>query len=272
MGAQRGGESLYPRALDLDARRRPVTAVAQQVIGAGAQSPKQVEALDAAPRPLAGLVAERDQHHRAAMALAQARGHDSDHARVPVVGRQHIRPALAQSRDLRFGALAYAPLDQPALAVVAVELLRHLQRAAVAVGGHQLEARVGATQPPRGVQARRKCEGERARGEPGGIDSRCGHQRPQPRLARARENVQATPHERAVLTRERHHVGDGRQRDEVQVALQRSGVAAGRPPHGGGELVSHRRGAQVAAGIATQSGMHKRGARQAAVPAWRVMV
>ena len=60
----------------------------------------------------------------------------------------------------------------------------------------------------------------------GRIDAGDAHQRAQPRLLRLREPPQAEQRERAVLVDERHDVGDGRERDDVEVALEKRVLGA----------------------------------------------
>ena len=77
-------------------------------------------------------------------------------------------------------------------------------------------------EPAGGVDPRREPEADRAGVDRRRVDARDAHQRPQPRLLRARERAQAGDRERAVLVDERDDVGDRRERDEVEVAAQRS--------------------------------------------------
>ena len=55
----------------------------------------------------------------------------------------------------------------------------------------------------------------------GGIDARGAHERSEAGSLRARELPEPGDRERAVLVDERHDVGDGRERDEVEVSLER---------------------------------------------------
>ena len=102
---------------------------------------------------------------------------------------------------------------------------RDLRRAQRVLGEEQLEPGVGAVQAPGRVQPRREREAERALVDAARVDARDRHQRAQPRLARRRQRAQATAHERAVLADQRDHVGDRRERDEVEVVLELARVA-----------------------------------------------
>ena len=82
-------------------------------------------------------------------------------------------------------------------------------------------------------------------------------QRPQPGSRGAGDRAQALLHERAVLAHERHEVGDRRERDEVELRLQLSGVAPGRPVERLGELVRDAGRAQLGR-VATDRRVHDR--------------
>ena len=206
-----------------------------------------------------------------------------------------------QCRDLGFGFIADAGLDVAALVVGAVQLLGDLRRAQRVVGQEQLEAGVGAVEPPGGVQTRREAKGDGALGELGGIDSRDAHQSAQAGLGGPRERAQAAAHERAVLIDERHDVGDRGEGHEVEVLLQRARRGHERSRVGSrdtgpiavrahvtiplpralkcggalerqGELEGDRRGAEIGARVAADRRMHDRRVGQHAVGARRVVV
>ena len=73
---------------------------------------------------------------------------------------------------------------------------------------------------PGGVDPRAEPEADGARVDGGRVDAGGAHQRPQPDLLRARERAQPRDRERAVLVEQRHHVGDRRERDEIEMALR----------------------------------------------------
>ena len=98
-------------------------------------------------------------------------------------------------------------------------------------------------QAPGSVQARREREPQRALADRARAHAGHRHQRPQARLARARERLQAAAHERAVLAEQGHRVGHRGQRHEVEVLVQRARVAARRQPHRLGQPEGHRGGA-----------------------------
>ena len=74
---------------------------------------------------------------------------------------------------------------------------------------------------PRRVEARREPEADRAGVEGCRVDARDLHQRPQAGLLRPRERPQPGDREPPVLVDERDDVGDRRDRDEIEVPLQR---------------------------------------------------
>ena len=78
----------------------------------------------------------------------------------------------------------------------------------------------GRHEPPRRVDARREPEADRRLVDRGRVDAGDAHQRLQARLLRLGEPAQPEQRERAVLVDERHDVGDGGERDDVEVALE----------------------------------------------------
>ena len=94
------------------------------------------------------------------------------------------------------------------------------------LGEQQLERRLGPAEPPGRVDARREPEADRGLVDRRRIDAGDAHQRLQARLLRLGEPAQPAAGERAVLVDERHDVGDRRQRDHVEVALEERMVGA----------------------------------------------
>ena len=97
-----------------------------------------------------------------------------------------------------------------------------------------------------------------------GSASADGHQRPQARSCGARQRRQPLAHEPAVLARERHQIGDRRQRHELEVLL------GGRRAQRLGELERHAGPAQLGARIAAHAGwtIGHSGSRPSARGAW----
>ena len=101
-------------------------------------------------------------------------------------------------------------------------------RARDVVAGHEeLERLVGMAQPAGGVDPRREPESHIGRRGVRAIDARHRHQRAQARLRRAPQPAQARAHEAAVLVAERNDVGDRREGDQVEVALELGRIAPG---------------------------------------------
>ena len=80
---------------------------------------------------------------------------------------------------------------------------------------------------------------------------RDAHQRPQAGLLRLREPAEAEQRERPVLVDERHDVGDGRERDHVEVPLEKRMVGTEKRL---GELPDDGRAAEPGEGVVPLSG------------------
>ena len=93
-------------------------------------APRAGRSRGSSARAAAGIAVEPDDHDRPVMALGQARGHDPDHARVPVLARQDVRRVASYSARAASAANRIRRLAIPALAVQQVELVRHLGGAA----------------------------------------------------------------------------------------------------------------------------------------------
>ena len=143
------------------------------------QAGVEVVGRDAATRAAArAVLLEGDHHAGTAPALDQARGHDADHARMPVLPGDDDRPLAGLRHAGGLGGEQDARLGLLAVAVEQVELTRHLGGATAVLGQQQLERGVGAAHAPGGVDARPEPEAERLLGELRRLDRRDGHQRP----------------------------------------------------------------------------------------------
>ena len=170
----------------------------------------KVEHARRAARSLPFLGRAGDQHDRPVEALDEPRRHDPDHALVPaLVGQDVAAPALLRLRPfLDLGQrLAQDPvLDALPLAVELLELVSQFPGLVSVLGEQELERRTRPAEAPRGVDARREPEPDRALVDPRGIDAGGLHQRPEPRLLRTRKRAQARERERPVLVDERDDV------------------------------------------------------------------
>ncbi len=102
---------------------------------------------------------------------------------------------------------------------------------------------------------------ERAR-----VGSRGAHQRPQARPCGPRQRAQTLPDQPAVLPHQRHQVGHGGQRDQLEIVLD------ARSPERLCDLVSNAGAAEVRAGVPADARMHDLAVGQAAVRPWGVVV
>src|ERR1700733_12958701 len=140
-------ESLAKRletiAPDGHARRRAVTSVALEVLGAGVQRGQQIEPRNAAGRARAFLSVEPDDDDRTVVALDHPRGDDPHHPGVPPLSGQDVGAPLPLLGHLRL-RLPHDPLlHRSALGVDPVELFGDLGGALLVLGEEQFEAGVG---------------------------------------------------------------------------------------------------------------------------------
>ena len=269
---ERLAERLHPSAGDRQAGRGAMAAVAQEVRRRGVQPAEQVEGRDGAPRAGALVAVEGDQDGRAVMALGDPRRDDPDHARVPAVGGEHEGRRVTRLRHLRLGLEPDAGLDVLALRVRRVELRRDGAGAVRVRGQQQLEPRVGAVQPPGGVDARREPEPDGAGVDAARVHARDLHERLQAGLARRGERAETGAHEAPVLVHEGHDVGHGRERDEVEIGLRRGRVQARRLEQRLRELVRHAGRAELRARVPADRRVDDGRVGQPAVGARRVVV
>ena len=144
--------------------------------------------------------------------------------------------------------------------------LRDLLGALRVLGEQQLEAGVGAPHAARGVDPRRQPEGEAGGVKRARIGARDPHQSPQARAFGAGHLHQPVAHEPAVLAAQRHQVGHGGERHELEVA------AAVGAPSASASLCATAVPHSSVVGIAAQGRMHDRAVGQLAVRARRVMI
>ena len=112
--------------------------------------------------------------------------------------------------------LEHRGLDLPALPVEAIELLRAVRGARLVVGEQAFDAEAHVGEPARRVEARPGDEAEVEARRFAWCAARGAQQLHDPRLAvPGAQALQPLRHEVAVIRVERHHVGDGAERDEV---------------------------------------------------------
>ncbi len=267
-------ERIDVRRVDREPGGGAVAAVSLELPGGGPQPTEQVEGRDRPARAagqLAGAVGQRE-HGRAVVALGDPRRDDADHARVPARRAEHVGGRRRLGVELRFSLEADPRLDVAALGVGVVELRRELGGAPLVIGHQQLERAVGAVEAPGGIEPGREPERHRALVQPQGFDTRDRHQRAQAGPHRRGQRAQALAHEAAVLAAQRHHVGNGRERDELEVAVALAAVEAGALAQRLRELRRDGRRAQLRARVAAQRRMQAWSIRQHAVLARAVVV
>ena len=195
-----------------------------RLLGARAKRAEEVEPGDAAAGALAAPVGvQGDQDRRAQVALGHPRGADADDAWVPALAPQDDRGAgLALRLELSEEAVCVGQdlaLGLAPVVVCAVELDCDLARPLGIVAQEKLHCGVRAVEATGSVDPRREAEADVRLVNALGRDVRDLHERAQAEPRRAAHLIEPTAHERAVLAEERHHVGDGGQRDQVEIAL-----------------------------------------------------
>ncbi len=226
------------------------------------------------PDPLPVVAVERDQHHRAAVALDQARGDDPDHPGVPALAGQHVRRralraaaiCASASKRMRVSTCLRSRLARSSSPAISVRALRVL-------GQDQLEPGVGAVQASRRVQPRRQRRSRPSARSPCPASTRdtaisarspglavpASARRPRRTSARFSPTSGTTSAIVASATRSRSS------RSRSPSARTRAGGSAQRLR----QLVGDRRRAQLRAGIAAERRVHDR--RVAAAPRRRAV-
>ena len=203
--------------------------------------------------------------------LGQPRGDDPDHARMPALAGQHVgaraSAELAPRSALRpRSGCASRPARRSGLA----------RSSSSAICAARSGSSVSSSSSPASARYRRPAAFRRGASAKAtarsstlpGSTARDGHQRAQPGLGGAGQRAQAAAHERAVLAEQRHHVGDRRQRHQVEIAARaRRSSRPARSRQRLGELVGDGRRAQIGARVAAQRRMHDRRVGQHAVGA-----
>ena len=164
------------------------------------------------------------------VALDQPGGHDSDHALVPLLSREHVAPPLLLRLRPRLDFLNSLAedsfFDRLPVAVQLVETMSEPGRLVAVLRQQQLERRLRMAEPPGRVQPRRKTKTDRGRVDCGRIDPGDLHQLAQTGFLRARERPQPRDRQAAVLIHERNDVGDRRDSNQVEMPQQRLRVGA----------------------------------------------
>ena len=165
-----------------------------------------------------------NEHDGAAIPLDQPRSDDPDHTFVPALVGDDVAPPLAPLRRPALDLLDRGPndalLDSLAVTVQLLEAVGEPGRLVRIVGEQQLQRRLRMAQAARRVHTGRKAECDGALVDRRRVDAGRTHQRDEARTVGGGEPLEAGDDERPVLVDERDDVGDRRQRDEVEVALE----------------------------------------------------
>ena len=168
------------------------------------------------------VVVEADDDGGAVIPLLQPRRDDADHAPMPVAAGEHDAPVARRVEDSWSCASACEKrvhLDALALAIVAVQIGGDGNRFRPVVGLEQAQRKHGVAEASAGVEARAEPEADILRGDRkadlADFDKRA-HAGPEAVLHLA----QTAPDEDAVFLHERDDVGDGAERDEVEIFAQ----------------------------------------------------
>jgi hypothetical protein len=203
-----------------------VPAEAIEQIGAFDQRVVQVEAGDAPARALADVAVEGDEKRRSPVPLHYPRRHDADHARVPPVAgddEPRIPVGIAGALD-HLERLVQDPLvERLALDVEPLEALGQPGGLVGIVGEQQPEPVGGLGDPPGRVQPRTDDEPAVPRphllaGQPARLQ-----QGAEPGPVALGQQPEAVLHQDAVFALERHHVGHGGERDEIEQVVGKVG-------------------------------------------------
>ena len=224
MGDEGLAESIDPLGPDFQTGGGPVPAVALEVPFARVERRQQVESRNAAAGPAPpSLGVEPDQHGRNPVAFRELRGGDAHHPWMPARAGEHHRrrrgQALGETGPGRLCSVHDLPLRRSPLAVDAVQLGRERARPRLVRRQHQLDPGVRAVEASGRVDARPESEREVPLVEPFRRDLGCGTQRAEAGAPTATRDGEALAHQRSVLAAQRDEVGDGCERDEIQLRL-----------------------------------------------------
>ena len=190
-----------------------MSAATNQQVGTALDGVKQVNFAHRATRAARDTVLDREQQRRHVIAVGQTACHDALDALVPAFAAHNDRaPAVIGLLDLCHGIARELRLDLTALAIDFLELGGKRARFDGVAGKQQVERQLGIGHAARGVQAgnerKRQAIGRNAREVGLG---KCGKRD----IAGAGGHahlLDALGDQRAVLGRERHHVGHSAQR------------------------------------------------------------
>ena len=219
---QRIGERADAGGIQRDARRVLVAAELRQVVRATGQRVVEVKALHAAPGPLRDAALLGNDQRGPVEPFHQPRRDDSDHTDVPPRRRHRPRPPLLRRSELfrmRDGLARDPRLELLPLGVGAVELFGEEARFAQVLAEQQPDADGRVVEPSRGVDPRTQLEPDIAGGHLAGeLRHRLEGQHTD--AAAPRQLLEPEVHQHPVRSGERHHVGDGAERHQIEHLAQ----------------------------------------------------
>ena len=191
-------------------------AAANQQIGATLDGIEQVDLAHRATRSACNAVLDREEQRRHVIAIGQAARHDALDALVPALAaHDDCAPAVISLLDLRHGIARKLGLDLAALTVDFLELGCQCTCLDRIAGKQQVERQLGISHAAGSIQTRdeRKRQAVGRNGRKVGL-GKCG-KRDIAGTGRHAHLLDALGDQCAILGRERHHVGHGAQRRDL---------------------------------------------------------
>ena len=183
----------------------------------------EIEAGDRARRTLADAIREADRHRRPVIALGQARGDQTEHARRPALAdatSSSGAPRSSAGGDLRLGRRDQLALEPAPLFVQPLQPQRDLGHDLGRVAGQQLGGQMRAAGAAAGIEPRPQREGA-VLGADGGQAMRAARaSAASPGLPPRAATSQALRDQGPVEPDQRHHVADRAERDQIEPAAQ----------------------------------------------------
>ena len=232
VGGEGRGERLDGVGAHRDARRGAVAAPRQQVLGAGGQA-RRAGRTSAASGPTRGPPRPRGRSARSAGAAARPRAlrrcrrrrRASRARRAPGRAAPGARPAAPRPCASASRRISPSTACRSRLRASSTSASSRARCSSVVVSSSSA-SRGWPSRPAalmRGASRKPISVAPIARGLAAGD----AHQRVEPGAARAAQRLEAGAHQRAVLALQRHDVGDGGERHQVELALDDRAVGAG---------------------------------------------